>query len=52
MISPLSALFALPIAAWEFSVGVWMTVKGFTPAAVAALPTVTATSSAPVAVAA
>ena len=22
-------LFALPIAAWEFSLGVWMTVKGF-----------------------
>jgi hypothetical protein len=24
-----AALFALPIAAWEFSLGVWMTVKGF-----------------------
>jgi hypothetical protein len=23
---------ALPIAAWEFSLGVWLTVKGFKPA--------------------
>ena len=32
------ALAALPIAAWEFSLGVYLTVKGFKPAAVAALP--------------
>jgi hypothetical protein len=31
------ALAALPIAAWEFSLGVYLTVKGFKPAAVAAL---------------
>ncbi|HWU05771.1 MAG TPA: DUF4386 domain-containing protein [Streptomyces sp.] len=32
------ALAALPIAVWEFSLGVYLTVKGFKPAAVAALP--------------
>jgi hypothetical protein len=32
------ALAALPIAVWEFSLGVYLTVKGFRPAAVAALP--------------
>ena len=31
------ALAALPIAAWAFSLGVYLTVKGFKPAAVAAL---------------
>jgi hypothetical protein len=36
--APLAALAALPIAAWEFSLGVYLTVKGFKPAAVAALP--------------
>jgi len=30
-VSPVSALAALPIAAWEFSLGVWLVVKGFTP---------------------
>ena len=34
------ALAALPIAVWEFSLGVYLTVKGFRPAAVAALPSV------------
>jgi hypothetical protein len=29
--SALSALLALPIALWEFSLGVWLTVKGFKP---------------------
>jgi len=29
-ISPVSAFSALPIAAWEFSLGVWLVVKGFT----------------------
>jgi len=28
-----AALAAIPIAAWEFSLGVWMTVKGFRPVA-------------------
>ena len=32
------ALAAVPIAAWEFSLGVYLTFKGFKPAAVAALP--------------
>ncbi|MGK5113031.1 MULTISPECIES: DUF4386 domain-containing protein [unclassified Geodermatophilus] len=32
------AVAALPIAIWEFSLGVYLTVKGFRPAAVAALP--------------
>jgi hypothetical protein len=35
--APIAALAALPIAAWEFSLGVYLTVKGFKPAAVAAL---------------
>jgi hypothetical protein len=30
-------LYALPVAVFEFSVGVYLTVKGFRPAAVAAL---------------
>jgi hypothetical protein len=38
-VSDTATLFALPIAAWEFSLGVYLTVKGFRPAAVAALPT-------------
>ncbi len=36
--APVAALAALPIAAWEFSLGIYLTVKGFRPAAVAALP--------------
>jgi hypothetical protein len=36
--APLAVLAALPIAAWEFSLGVYLTVKGFRPSAVAALP--------------
>ncbi|MFL6099062.1 MAG: DUF4386 domain-containing protein [Actinomycetales bacterium] len=43
--SSLGALFAFPIAAWELSVGLWMTVKGFRPAAVAALEDVVATAT-------
>ena len=31
--SPTAALFALPIAVWEFALGVWLVVKGFRPAA-------------------
>ena len=30
-VSPPSAIAALPIAAWEFSLGVWLVVKGFKP---------------------
>ena len=51
-ISGPATLFAFPIAAWEFSFGVWMAFKGFQPAAVAELPVVTATSPTPVFVAA
>ena len=36
--APVAALAALPIAAWELSLGVYLTVRGFRPAAVAALP--------------
>ncbi|GGM85478.1 hypothetical protein GCM10009721_07770 [Terrabacter tumescens] len=36
-VSTASLLLTLPIAAWELSVGIWMTVKGFRPQAVAAL---------------
>lgn len=32
-VSAVSALTALPIAAWEFSLGVWLVVKGFRPSA-------------------
>jgi hypothetical protein len=35
--APVAALAALPIAAWELSLGVYLTVKGFKPEAVAAL---------------
>ncbi len=30
-ISPLAAITALPIALWEFSLGIWLLVKGFNP---------------------
>jgi Domain of unknown function (DUF4386) len=36
--APVAVLTALPIAVWELSLGVYLTVKGFRPAAVAALP--------------
>jgi hypothetical protein len=36
-VSPLVLLGALPIAVWEFSLGVYLVVKGFRPAAVARL---------------
>jgi Domain of unknown function (DUF4386) len=36
-VSASSFLLTLPIAAWELSVGIWMTFKGFRPEAVAAL---------------
>lgn len=35
--APVAALAALPIAVWEFSLGIYLTVKGFRPAAVSAL---------------
>jgi len=36
--APVTVIAALPIATWEFSLGVYLLVKGFRPAAVAALP--------------
>jgi hypothetical protein len=36
-VSPVAAVAFIPIAAWEFSLGVYLTVKGFKPEAVAAL---------------
>ena len=36
-VSTASFFLTLPIAAWELSVGLWMTFKGFRPEAVAAL---------------
>ncbi len=36
-ISATGFVLALPIAAWEFSLGVWLTVKGFRPTAPTAL---------------
>jgi hypothetical protein len=36
--APVALLAALPVAVWELSLGVYLTVKGFRPAAVAALP--------------
>ena len=32
--APLAGLFALPIALWEFSLGVWLIAKGFKPSAI------------------
>jgi hypothetical protein len=36
-VAPIAALAVIPIAVWEFSLGVYLTVKGFRPAALAAL---------------
>jgi Domain of unknown function (DUF4386) len=36
--APIVAIAVLPIAVWEFALGVYLTVKGFRPSAVAALP--------------
>jgi hypothetical protein len=43
-VSPVAAVAFIPIAAWEFSLGVYLTVKGFRPAAVAALTATDRTS--------
>jgi Domain of unknown function (DUF4386) len=51
-VSTWSALAAFPIAAWEFSFGVWMAFKGFKPSAVAQLPVAQANTPARVPVAA
>jgi hypothetical protein len=36
-LAPLAGLSALPVALFEFSLGVWLTVKGFNPSAIASL---------------
>ena len=35
-VSPVAAIAALPIALWEFSLGVWLVVKGFRPSPITA----------------
>ena len=42
-ISAVAALAALPIAAWEFSLGVWLVVKGFKPSPITAEMTAAST---------
>jgi hypothetical protein len=42
-VSPFAAVAFIPIAVWELSLGVYLTVKGFKPSAVAALPSTDAT---------
>src|SRR5918993_2266264 len=37
-VSPVAAVAFIPIAVWELSLGIYLTVKGFRPEAVAALP--------------
>ncbi|MCW2635786.1 MAG: hypothetical protein JWQ99_2153 [Blastococcus sp.] len=37
-VSPVAAVAFIPVAVWELSLGVYLTAKGFKPAAVAALP--------------
>ena len=44
-VSPVAFLLTVPLAAWELSVGVWMTFKGFTPSPV--LPTVVSDDTVP-----
>jgi hypothetical protein len=39
--APLAALSALPVFVFEFSLGIWLIVKGFNPSAIASLPTTT-----------
>jgi hypothetical protein len=40
---PLAALFALPVALFEFSLGIWLITKGFTPSPITADMTPTST---------
>jgi hypothetical protein len=50
--SPVGSLAAVPIAIWELSLGLWLTFKGFRPAAVAALAASSTQTSQPVVAAA
>jgi len=45
-ISPWTAIATLPIALWEFSLGLWLTFKGFRPSPITAGTTTSRTSSA------
>lgn len=36
LVTPVAVIAALPIAVWEFSIGVWLVVKGFSPSPVTA----------------
>ena len=45
-VSVLSGIAALPVALWEFSLGVWLVVKGFDASAIASLPAHTETERA------
>lgn len=40
--APLAGLFAIPVALFEFSLGVWLTVKGFNTSAITSEPAITA----------
>ena len=42
-ISPWTAIATLPVALWEFSLGLWLTFKGFQPSPITAGTTTTAT---------
>jgi hypothetical protein len=42
-VSPLTGISAIPIALWEFSLGVWLVVKGFRPSPITAVMTTTTT---------
>ncbi len=37
-VSPLAGILALPIALWEFSLGVWLIVRGFNPSPITSEP--------------
>jgi hypothetical protein len=45
-ISPPATVLALPVAAWEFCLGMWLTLKGFEPAALTTLDAPAATHDA------
>jgi hypothetical protein len=40
-VSPITGIFVIPIALWEFSLGVWLVVKGFKPSPITIDPTTT-----------
>jgi hypothetical protein len=42
-VSALSAILALPIALWEFSLGIWLIAKGFNPSAITSMSAKSAT---------